>query len=228
MKIIIYVLHGSWDDLSEDGVTVLGVSDDITPLQAQLDGIAENKAGDFVEMHGYIHEERDKRYYEAVDVSGKYAKFYITEHGMEISGKCMGEISREAERNNLIMDIEGHLQNLHEAGSISTWVYEYMEGNRQVMEEILGLFEKLEDCNTPYNVTKDTVIGKVIKSVCMDDEKLEYLWEKFGGVPVDDDGFILDDFLGFKSGIHREEIWRWFDGRYSGGVAKLMYGVDNA
>lgn len=40
---------------------------------------------------------------------------------------------------------------------------------------------------------------------------------------IDDDECILDDFLGFGYGTHREEIWHWFDEKYSGGVAKLIY-----
>lgn len=63
-----------------------------------------------------------------------------------------------------------------------------------------------------------------MKEITLDDKKLEYLWEEFGDVLIDDDECILDDFLGFECGTHREAVWHWFDERYSGGVAKLMFG----
>ena len=31
-------------------------------------------------------------------------------------------------------------------------------------------------------------------------------------------------FMGWGVGIHREEIWHWFDVRHSKGVAYLLYG----
>ena len=39
---------------------------------------------------------------------------------------------------------------------------------------------------------------------------------------IDDDECILEEFLAIASGTFREEIWHWFDGRYSIGVAGLM------
>lgn len=84
MKILTYVLHGMWNTPDTDGVVVIGVSTDIEPLLRKLDEIADNKAKEYVKMYGYIQEERGKRYYEVENVSGKYAKFYITEHWMEL------------------------------------------------------------------------------------------------------------------------------------------------
>lgn len=37
---------------------------------------------------------------------------------------------------------------------------------------------------------------------------------------------ILDDFIGFERGTHREDVWYWFDEKYAGGIAKLMFGSD--
>lgn len=223
-KILLYVLHGAWDSQSEDGVIVLGVSVDIESLQKRLNEIAENKAREYVEMRGYIQEERGERYYEATNTSGKYAKFYITEHYVELSESLMGEISRDMEKLDRSRDVEEYLRNLYDGGSVIPWVHEYMDGNEEVMEEILQLFGKAEDCNTPFNTTMDIVVGSVIKSLRLDDEKLEYLWEKFGDILIDDDECILDDFMGFECGTHREIVWRWFDEHHSKGVVHLMLG----
>ena len=56
------------------------------------------------------------------------------------------------------------------------------------------------------------------------DEALEELWNRFSDVPVDPDTECIEaGFLGWGPGIHREEIWAWFDQRYSKGIAYLMY-----
>lgn len=224
MKILTYVLHGTWYSQDDDGVEVLGVDTEIDPLLRRLDEIADSKAKDYIEMHGYIQEERGDRYYEAVNVSGKYAKFYITEHQLEVPEKMMGAISREMEKIDRTNDVKAYLETLYESESIEAWKYEYMTRKPEVMQEILQVFSKTEDCNTPFNTTMSIVVGDAMKEIVLDDEKLEYLWEEFGDVLIDDDEYILDDFIGFECGTHREEVWHWFDERYSGGVAKLMFG----
>lgn len=55
------------------------------------------------------------------------------------------------------------------------------------------------------------------------DKRLEALWDSFADVPMDPDTECMeDDFLHFSAGIHREEIWKWFDERHSRGVAHLL------
>jgi hypothetical protein len=57
------------------------------------------------------------------------------------------------------------------------------------------------------------------------DKKIRECWELLGDVPVDDDGNLLDDFYPvpiFPKGTNREDIWRWFDAMYTGGIAQLM------
>lgn len=224
MKILTYVLHGMWNTQDTDGVVVIDVSVDVEPLLRKLDEIADSKANEYVEMHGYIQEEKGERYYEAVNVSGKYAKFYITEHQLEVPEKTMGTISREMEKIDRSRDVRQYLQDLYDGDNIPAWQYEYITRKPEVMHEILQIFSKTEDCNTPFNTTMDIVIGNVMNETVLDDEKLEYLWEEFGDVLIDDDECILDDFIGFECGTHREAVWHWFDERYSGGVAKLMFG----
>lgn len=222
MKITIYVLHGAWETSLANVTEVLGVSADIGPLKKQLDKIAESRAGEYLEMYGYIREERGEKYYEAVNARGKRAFFHIAEQELYIPEPLMGTISREMERLDRTRDVEEYLQNLYDAGNMVPWMHEYMDGNEKVMKEILQLFDKMEDCNTPFNTTMDIVVGNVMKALQMDDEKLEYLWEKFGDVLIDDDECILDDFMGFECGTNREIVWRWFDIRHSKGVAALM------
>ena len=56
------------------------------------------------------------------------------------------------------------------------------------------------------------------------DEYLEQLWDVFADVPCDlETECIEEEFLGFPAGTHREEIWRWFDSRFSKGVVWLLY-----
>lgn len=142
---------------------------------------------------------------------------------IEINEGIMGIISCEMEKLDRARDVKQYLEDLYAGDNIPAWQYEYLTRKPEMMEKILQLFDKLEDCNTPFNTTIDIVIERVMKEVVLDDEKLEYLWEEFGDVLIDDDECILDDFLGFECGTRREEVWHWFDERYSGGVAKLMH-----
>ncbi len=59
-----------------------------------------------------------------------------------------------------------------------------------------------------------------------DKTELDTLWCIFGDIPMDPETEQIEDsFIGFPAGTHREEIWHWFDERYSGGVHALMYEV---
>lgn len=61
------------------------------------------------------------------------------------------------------------------------------------------------------------------------DRILENLWDDLADIPVDPDTEEIEEqYLRFPAGTHREEIWHWFDERYSRGVAHLLYrdGVD--
>ena len=57
------------------------------------------------------------------------------------------------------------------------------------------------------------------------DAELRELWGFFGDVPMDPDTETIEEgFLGFPPGTNREDIWHWFDERYSKGVYSLLYG----
>lgn len=220
-KILLYALHGAWDNQAADGVKVLDISPDIVRLAGKLEEIAENKAKDYIKTYGDTEEERGDRYYEITDSLGEYAKFYITEHYMELSESLMGEISRDMEKIDRSRDIGEYIFGIYETGGMESWLYEYMANSEKVMEEILQMFDKWEDCNTSYNATLENVVEKVRKEISLTDEVLEFLWERLGDVPVDD-GFLTDCFMGYEPGTDREEIWHWFDEHHSKGVAALM------
>lgn len=56
------------------------------------------------------------------------------------------------------------------------------------------------------------------------DSALEEMWAQLEDVSFDPDTeCILEPFMGWGAGVHREEIWHWFDRRYSKGVAYLLY-----
>ena len=59
------------------------------------------------------------------------------------------------------------------------------------------------------------------------DMLVKMLWDEFGDVPMNPDTERIEEqFLIFKVGTSREEIWHWFDSLYSKGVAFLLYGGD--
>ncbi len=223
MKINVYVLHGTWNTPDEDGSVIAGVSATPAPLMEKLKVIADSKGKKYVEMCGYIQEKKSEHSYEAWNGCGKRIKFSITEHKMEIPEDLMGDIGREMERIDRLSDVQAYLQMLYESENIEPWKYEYMTRNQKVMDAILADFDKYEDCNTPFNTTMEFVVGNAMNQVILDKDVLEYLWKEFDDVMVDDDGHIMDGFLGFKFGDLQKDVWRWFDETYPGGLAKLMY-----
>lgn len=55
------------------------------------------------------------------------------------------------------------------------------------------------------------------------DAELERLWAEFEDVPMNPETEEIEaPFLCFPAGTNREEVWEWFDERYSRGVAKLL------
>lgn len=64
---------------------------------------------------------------------------------------------------------------------------------------------------------------------CWDDQNLERAWAVFGDHPYDAEReCIEEDFMHFRSGTHREDIWHWFDKRHSQGVHALLYPDEGA
>ena len=66
-----------------------------------------------------------------------------------------------------------------------------------------------------------------IETLREQDSELKELWSEFGDIPINPETECIEErFMGWGVGTHREEIWRWFDDRYSNGVAYLLYGGD--
>lgn len=62
------------------------------------------------------------------------------------------------------------------------------------------------------------------------DRELEELWAELEDVAFDEDEdhrlVLVDPWLHFPRGTWNEDIWRWFDERYTKGVYHLIYGFD--
>ena len=227
-KIVLYVLAGAWDTAYADGTVVVGVAENIGELKKKLEHIRETKANEYLENpYGEIKEESGDRYYEITDAGGGYAKFYITEHYVELSESLMGAISREMEKIDRTRDIEEYLRGMYESENLEAWKYEYINSKPEVIAEILSWLDKHEDCNISFNTTLENAVEKITKELVLNDEKLEFLWEQFGDVLIDDEERILDDFIGFEAGTQREAVWDWFEKWYSKGVAALLNGGDD-
>lgn len=77
----------------------------------------------------------------------------------------------------------------------------------------------------PYNDYCTVMDGlQDIETLRDRDEELEELWRQFGDIPMDPETECIEEqFMGWGPGVHREEIWHWFDRRHSKGVAYLLY-----
>ena len=61
------------------------------------------------------------------------------------------------------------------------------------------------------------------------DKDLEELWMHYGELSIDPETKTTkEEFLHFPAGTRLEEIWKWFDQRYSKGVGCLLYEDGNA
>ena len=61
------------------------------------------------------------------------------------------------------------------------------------------------------------------------DKKLEELWAELDDVPFNPETDESEaEYQHFPVGTHKFEIWKWFDERYSKGVAALIYQNSNA
>ena len=65
-----------------------------------------------------------------------------------------------------------------------------------------------------------------IRTIAEQDALLKDLWREFSDVPMDPDTEKMEEeFLDFPAGTPRQDIWKWFDERYSKGVYNLLYGA---
>lgn len=74
--------------------------------------------------------------------------------------------------------------------------------------------------------TKEECLAAIVEkySFCkkFSDEQLAKLWGILGDIPVNKDDEILESFINFPVGTHKEDVWHWFDEKHSEGVYVLM------
>lgn len=97
----------------------------------------------------------------------------------------------------------------------------------EVKKESLVVLDRVADvyCISPTAV--ETIKEGItdIEMLRDRDAVLEDLWSQFADVPMNPETECIEaSFMGWGPGIHREEIWHWFDKRHSKGVAYLLYG----
>lgn len=93
-KIVVYVLHGFWENEFTNGCTVVDVSIDLEAVMKKLDEIVESKAREYVKVQeDKAEEERGFRYFEIWGENGQSAKFYIVEQYLELSQSMMEAIA---------------------------------------------------------------------------------------------------------------------------------------
>lgn len=224
-KILLYVLAGVWHTAYTDGTSIVGVAEEVDDLKKKLDHIRETKANEYLEnSYGDIKEKVGERHYEITDAAGEYAKFYITEHYVELSELLMDAISREMKKIDHARDVEDYLDNMYVNGILEPWKYEYIKACPEVVGKIVVAIEKYECRDLSFNVIMENAVDKVMDELVLDDNKLLLLWKQFGNILIDENESILEDFVGFERGTHREDVWNWFDECHTKGVAYLMFG----
>ena len=70
------------------------------------------------------------------------------------------------------------------------------------------------------------MIAKIINPEKIKEIAIRNMWERFGDVPIDDADCITEKFFQWPAGTNRFDIWHWFDERYEGGVARLIFTDD--
>lgn len=90
-------------------------------------------------------------------------------------------------------------------------------------EQAIAVMNELHK-TIPYNDYVTVMDGLQEIGPLLDrDEELEELWAQFGDLPMNPETERMEaPFMGWGVGIHREEIWHWFDARHSKGVAYLL------
>ena len=119
-------------------------------------------------------------------------------------------------------------------GYVYTWndILNMVKGNEKLAKVIVDECEYSDYC-------PETELDQLIKmdevieynggyELTYDDEFLEKLWSEFSDTPIlynekYPDGILENDWLCFKAGTSKFDIWEWFDERYTKGVHSLMF-----
>ena len=96
-------------------------------------------------------------------------------------------------------------------------IYVPMRGERGVPYHVMDI---VRDCQE----AKDKLMGIAIK---LKDTYFEEKWDELADVPFEESSegkmYLACDWLEFKAGEDKEEIWRWFDRNHSKGIHWLLY-----
>lgn len=97
--------------------------------------------------------------------------------------------------------------------------------NRDIPDVTCAHAVKYDKLNKRIAALEGQVEAVKFMSLKQRDVELEKLWDEFADVPMNPDTEKMEGaFLHFPAGTPREDIWHWFDERYSKGIAALLYG----
>lgn len=152
----LFVLAGCWECPDDIGVTVVAISSDEKQLIDRLDQIADTQAKEYVSIEGSIlmEEHTDTR-------------FYITEEPAVINEALMGEISRAMSESDRTEDVKNYLQGLYESENLGEEKYEELVDSEEFLQKAVELFDKMEDCNTPFNTTMELAVDEARKEMAI-------------------------------------------------------------
>lgn len=164
----LFVLAGCWECSDDIGVTVVAISSDEKQLIDRLDQIADTQAKEYVSIEGSIlmEEHTDTRYEISGGISGN-ARFYITEEPAVISESLIGEISRAMSESDRTEDVKNYLQGLYENENLDEEKYEELVDSEEFLQKAVELFDKMEDCNTPFNTTMELAVDEARKEMAI-------------------------------------------------------------
>lgn len=97
--------------------------------------------------------------------------------------------------------------------------------NRDIPDVTCAHAVKYDKLNKRIAALEGQVEAVKFMSLKQRDVELEALWDEFTDVPMNPNTEKMEGaFLHFPAGTPREDIWHWFDERYSKGIAALLYG----
>ena len=131
-----------------------------------------------------------------IDIAKRYS---IIEAERWVAGRCHYRTRYEGYECN-------RLETLIDRGAVLTKRNNGADVKNEVMAEMVDTYDRL---------------------IVVSDTGYEALWQLFGDVPIDPETEqIEEEFIGFPKGTPKEDIWHWFDERYSQGVHALLYGEE--
>jgi hypothetical protein len=100
----------------------------------------------------------------------------------------------------------------------------FVDTNPQVGANIFNLgsmfIQELEDHSCP-NCGVDDYLSDMDSL-----DEASFFWNILGDIPVNEEDEIEEEFLGFKIGTDKFEIWHWFEEKFDLSVAKDLMNLD--